>query len=283
MAKKPARCEWTTLRQALAAFARNATGHQGQGHIRPLHWYVASRLVIEGGFLPEDVTPRPPLVARRQGHRIRLAFDVDRAGSGERVVLGGLKTKNVDVTVCKDGVGPVVAVSIKGTLQAFRNLTNRMEEAVGDCTNLHIAYPALVYGYLVVLRGNREHDDLPKNDCAILQGGQVVDSIRRYHDVLVRLAGRDDIRAEPSKYEAVALSLVLPEEPAVGTLFDGFPPPASVLSVTRFFETLYEQYDRRFVFAAPALEASTRRVEWSDDSPILSRDDVAEFCPRVCR
>jgi hypothetical protein len=31
-----------------------------------------------------------------------------------------------------------------------------MEEAVGDCTNLHITYPALVYAYLTVLRANQE-------------------------------------------------------------------------------------------------------------------------------
>ena len=44
-------------------------------------------------------------------------------------MLGGLKTKDVDVVVSKPGIGPCVAVSIKGTLNAFRNLTNRMEEA----------------------------------------------------------------------------------------------------------------------------------------------------------
>ena len=79
------------------------------------------------------------------------------AGSrGERTILGGLKTKDVDVVVAKHGIGPVMAVSMKGTLNAFRNLTNRMEEAVGDCTNLHISYPALVYGFLQVMRANRE-------------------------------------------------------------------------------------------------------------------------------
>ena len=55
----------------------------------------------------------------------------------------------------KEGIGPVLAVSCKGAIGAFRNLTNRMEEAVGDCTNLHIAYPPLVCGYLFVMRANR--------------------------------------------------------------------------------------------------------------------------------
>ena len=34
-------------------------------------------------------------------------------------------------------------------------MTNRMEETIGECTNLHITYPALVLGYLVLLRANR--------------------------------------------------------------------------------------------------------------------------------
>ncbi len=49
MAREPAVCEWVTLEQALKAFVLNVSGHQSSGHIKPLHWYVASRLVIEGG------------------------------------------------------------------------------------------------------------------------------------------------------------------------------------------------------------------------------------------
>ncbi len=58
-----------------------------------------------------------------------LVHDPESAAGGELTVLGGLKTKDVDVVVSKPGIGPCVAVSIKGTLNAFRNLTNRMEEA----------------------------------------------------------------------------------------------------------------------------------------------------------
>jgi hypothetical protein len=130
--------------------------HQSSAHIKPLHWYVASRLVIEGGFRPDEIRPRPPFEVKREGKRWVLHHSELRGGGQERTVLGGLKTKNIDVVVTKDGIGPVIAVSMKGTLGAFRNLTNRMEEAVGDCTNLHIAYPALVYGFLEVLRANHE-------------------------------------------------------------------------------------------------------------------------------
>ncbi len=269
------------MHEALTAFAVDTSRHQTQEHIKPLHWYVACRLVTEGGFHPDDITPRPPISATKRGGRWLLDFARDAGAAGERPILGGLKTKNVDVTVCKDGIGPVVAVSVKGTLGALRNFTNPMEEAVGDCTNLHISYPALVYGYLVVIRANRQGPDTPSNDVAIKADGTIVDSIRRYHDVLVRLAGRNDVRAEASKYESVALALVNPEEPGFGEVLPSFPEPDSPLKLRSFFATLYEQYDRRFVYAAPALESRTRRHEWASNSPILDREDLDEFFPRV--
>jgi len=144
------------LRSALSIFVLSETGHQGQDHIRPLHWYSACRLVVEGGLHPDEVTPRPPFeVEQFRGRKNVLVYNSSSAGGGEQTVLGGLKTKNVDVVVSKQGIGPCIAVSHKGVLGAFRNLTNRMEEAVGDCTNIHITYPALVYGFLVAIRANR--------------------------------------------------------------------------------------------------------------------------------
>jgi hypothetical protein len=156
MPSKP--CEWTTQKQAFAAFAGFAEKTQSAGHIKPLHWYVACRLVLEGGFDPDHIKPRPPFLIQRTkkfGLPV-LQFDASEARGGEAVILGGLKTKNVDVVVNRPGVGPVLAVSCKGTTGAFRNLTNRMEELIGDCTNLHISYPALVLGYLHLLRANRK-------------------------------------------------------------------------------------------------------------------------------
>lgn len=273
-------CQWVTLREALSVFAAPDTIHQSAAHIRPLHWYVSCRLVLEGGLMPEDITPRPPFVARRRSGVWHLLYDEQEGRSGERNVLGGLKTKQVDVTVCKDGIGPVIAVSMKGTLRALRNLTNRMEEAVGDCTNLHIAYPALVYGFLQVVRANRESLDTSPNDVAICADGTVSESIARYHEVLERLAGRDDVRDVATKYEAVALALVIPDEPQVGMMFEGFPVDASPLKLSGFFARLYQQYDQRFVFAAPALEAQTRRVEWRLSSEIAEDPRLDDFEPR---
>lgn len=275
------KCDWPTLRDALTAFVLNASGHQSQGHIRPLHHYVACRLVVEGGFAPDDITPRPPFVVSTHNGRLILRHDPTAGGSGERTVLGGLKTKAVDVVVTKPGIGPVLAVSMKGTLGAFRNLTNRMEEAIGDCTNLHIAYPALVYGFFQVLRATRAKAGVEANDACILEDGTVSDMIRRYHDVLARLAGRDDLRDDSTKYEAVSLSLVDPDEPNLGAIRPDFPSADSQLAISGFFDKLYRAYDLRFVYAAPKLEPVTARSVWDASSPALADSRSKDYVPRV--
>jgi len=281
MPRGPAKCQWVDLKSAVGTFASTTSGQQAADHIRPLHWYVSCRLVIEGGFHPNEITPRPPFVVRRKGRRVLLEHDPASAGGGERTVLGGLKTKVVDVVVAKNGIGPVVAVSVKGTLKAFRNLTNRMEEAVGDCTNLHIAYPALVYGFLQVLKAIREAPGVDPNDVAMRASGDVSDLISRYHDVLSRLAGRDDVRNDLTKYEAVALALASPERSSLGEIVPTFPPPDSPLLIQGFFGKLYTQYDQRFIFAAPGLEPTTRRLEWDSDSPVLGDARISGYEPRV--
>jgi hypothetical protein len=281
MPRTPPICQWISLKQALTAFAENVSGHQGSGHIKPLHWYVVCRLVVEGGFDPDDITPRPPFVVNYRGRKRLLEHMPEKGASGERTILGGLKTKDVDVVVTKNGIGPVIAVSMKGTLNAFRNLTNRMEEAVGDCTNLHISYPALVYGFLQVLRANREAAGVLPNDVAICQDGNVSDAISRYHDVMARLAGRDDVRSETTKYETVALTLVNPDQPNVGEIVKTFPPERSPLLLGDFFGNLYRHYDLRFVYAAPRLEPITRRLAWDDESPALHEERLLDYGPRT--
>lgn len=280
-------CRWVNLGEALHHFATYPGNTQGQQHIKPLHWYVACRLVVEGGFHPDDITPRPPFVARQQGGRWLLMFDPSVAGGGERTILGGLKTKNVDVVVTKEGLGPVLATSLKGMTGAFRNLTNRMEETIGECTNLHITYPALVFGYLMVLRANREVEalveDLPTedtsparalkdNDFAIRRGGSTVESIIRFHAALREITGRQGIRDELSRYESVALALVEAGGPQAGDRVADFPAPGDRVHLDRFFETLYLRYEERFVFGAPELKAVTRRLVWAPESPAFAAD-----------
>jgi hypothetical protein len=289
-------CRWTTQVEALRAFASFTGKTQSASHIKPLHWYVANRLVVEGGLNPEDITPRPPFrVEKRSGQPPKLHLEPRSAGGGERTILGGLKTKNVDVVVTKEGIGPVLAVSCKGVTGAFRNLTNRMEETIGECTNLHITYPALVLGYLVLLRANRHvdalleqaavaegdpHKQLSANDIAIAQGGEPVASIMRFHNALRELVGRKGIRNDVSRYEAIGFGLVEMEASAIGSLLAEYPEEHSVLRIERFFETLYLRYDERFVTSAPDLAGITRRLAWASDSPAFN-EITPDYEPRI--
>ena len=299
MGKKPYPPRLTDIATALKAFAFPARGVESSDHIRQLHWYTACRLVIEGGFRPESVLPRPPFVAKKVGKRYMLLHEPAEAKAGERTILGGLKTKSIDVTVSLPGVGPVVAVSLKGSHNAFRNLTNRMEEAAGDCTNLHMSYPGLVYGFWHVLRANEEDDPEPvahfklqesrylAADYAILANGSLAEGVARYAHALERLSDREDLRDHPSKYEACSLTLVgCRGGPPSCAVHNIFPAPGSILDYNRMFERLYRIYDDRFVFQAPALKKITRRLHWDSESPILQHTILSggafdEMRPRV--
>lgn len=228
-----------------------------------------------------------------------LHHDPEAARPGERTILGGLKTKKLDVTITIPTIGPVLAVSLKGTHNAFRNLTNRMEEAAGDCTNLHMAYPALVYGFWHVFRANEADDVSPIahfglkdgrygiHDLALLGGGVPTEAVQRYHHALERLSDRDDLRDHPSRYEACGLTLVKCRGgPTRCGVFADYPVPGSILDYNRMFQRLYGIYDHRFVYNAPALRSRTARQVWDRESPLLSdvisRDQsFAEMEPRV--
>ena len=58
-------CTWISRQDALRHFATFSGKTQSQQHIKPLHWYVACRLVLEGGFKPDEITPRPPFEIRK--------------------------------------------------------------------------------------------------------------------------------------------------------------------------------------------------------------------------
>jgi hypothetical protein len=286
-AKEKQICRWVDQRTALRHFATYNGPTQSQQHIKPLHWYVACRLVLEGGFHPDDITPHPPFsVVHKKGENL-LLFDPAKATGGERTILGGLKTKNVDVVVTKNGLGPVMAVSCKGAIGAMRNLTNRMEEAIGDCTNLHITYPAMVCGYLFVMRAHHESHlaaggaeggssqrgrELQANDIVLQQDGSPVLSVRRFHSALRELTGRNGIRNDVSRNEAVSFALVETAGEEAGRIIGDFPPVDSRLRAERFFETLYRHYDERYVYSAPDLNNITRRLAWSPESPVFGPD-----------
>ena len=77
-------CQWVNLRQALHHFATYTGPTQSQQHIKPLHWYVACRLVLEGGFHPDNITPRPPfaVVTRRGENALQFAPNWRLVASG---------------------------------------------------------------------------------------------------------------------------------------------------------------------------------------------------------
>jgi hypothetical protein len=224
-----------------------------------------------------------------------LEHDPNLGGYREQVVLGGLKTKQVDIVVTKPGIGPVIAISTKGTLNAFRNLTNRLEEAGGDCTNLHLTYPTLVYAYWGLIRGNCAGkigprtptqlgvigDEYRKADVAINKDGNPSTQVKRYHDALLGLAEREGIRNDVSKYEAVALTIVSVESSSFGQVFREYPPPDSPLHWNKLMESIYRNYDLRFVYQAPDLLRITGRHGWDDDSPALKDSRASEYQPRL--
>ncbi len=257
------------LTEALAAFASFADKTQSLGHIRPIHQHIAMRLVLEGGFLPNEILPHPPLRASSERSQWLLEYAPGEENASEQTVLGGLKSKKIDVVVSKAGVGPVVAISVKGTTGAFRNLTNRMEEAIGDSTNVHLMYPGLVYGFFQVIRANRRGETgVEANDVAVDLSGQAVESIRRYHDALAELSGRRFVRDDLTRYERVAFALVEPGTPVLGAVLRNFPVPESPLRIEGFFKDLLERYDLRFPYVGASVP-NLKRVVWSKQSPIL--------------
>ena len=252
---------------ALRHFAEFEGRTQSQLHIRPLHEYVTCRLVLEGGFHPSELNPRPPLRVERADNGWNLNYDPEATTVTEATILGGLKTKNVDIVAIKDGIGPVLAVSCKGMTGAVRNLTNRLEETIGECTNIHIAYPTLVFGYFFLIRANRDGEQVARTDVVIDSRGISVEGVVRFHQALSAMTGRLGVRNDASRYEAISMALVEVSPTNAGKLTPNFPPDDSAVHFDRFFRTMYRRYDERYVVSAPLLAERTRRLEWSPDSP----------------
>jgi hypothetical protein len=272
-------CSWRNRSDALGEFAAFVGKTQSGRHIKPLHWYVACRLVLEGGFNPQEITPRPPFVLTKKGQQLLVRYEPDVANGREECVLGGLKTKNVDVVISKPGIGPVLAISCKGMTGALRNLTNRLEETVGESANLHITYPSLVLGYIFIVRANRSeaqeasdvssdsNGGLKQNDIAIGDDDAPVASLVRFNYALNEMTGRLGVRDDLSRYESVALGVI----DRNGELLN-YPSSDSKIHFDRFFSHLYLRYEERFILSAPALRARTERLFWSPASPAFQEN-----------
>ena len=150
---------------------------------------------------------------------------------------------------------------------AVRNLTNRLEETIGECTNIHIAYPTLVFGYFFLIRANRDGEQVARTDVVIDSRGIPVEGVVRFHQALSAMTGRLGVRDDASRYEAISMALVEVSPTNAGKLTLDFPPDDSAVHFDRFFRTMYRRYDERYVVSAPLLAERTRRLEWSPDSP----------------
>ncbi len=233
---------------------------QSQGHIRPMHSYCAGRLVLEGGFPPEWVVPRQAFSSKKSTNLVyELVPELRTPKVSERRVLGGIKYKDVDVTVLVPGLGPALGISGKSTGNAFRNLTNRMEEALGECTNIHLMYPGFVFGFLHLIRFSKESEVGNIQDASFDERDEPLPAIRRYYEVLLALAGRNTITDPGMRYEAVGL-LIYRCTPSGPKIWTAFPPKASPVHFSNFFQRLYDLYDIRFGYPDPG--GPNVRKEW---------------------
>ncbi len=284
---------YINLDEAMKACVEGTT--QSQAHIKPLHRHFAMRLVIEGGFLPNEITPCPPFAYEKRKKENVLLWSEERGSKSERTVIGGVKTKQIDVVVTKPSLGPVLAISFKATQNAFRNLTNRMEEAVGDCTNIHLRYPSLVYGFYHAIVANRSYQMglhrfvRSKNDVSISDDGVLVSQILRYMRAIEALSDRSSQWADPSGYEAIAVHLVESDPSRVGQSLQWHPESENKLNREHFLEKLLLIYDFRYPFMAESMP-ETRRVEWSPQSPLFKHiqdntarqlNDALGYSPRL--
>ncbi|MGB8888335.1 MAG: hypothetical protein WCC87_16520 [Candidatus Korobacteraceae bacterium] len=243
-----------TLENALVPLCGSLKTQSGQ-HIKRLHAHVANRLVVEGGLVPEWLHPRPPMKSSRSS----LMYSKESENPSEQSVLGGMKYKNVDVTAVIPGIGPALGVSAKSTGNAFRNLTNRMEEAPGDCANIHMMYPGFVFGFLHFIRFAKTTEVASPNDASFDFHDRPLDSITRYHNALSALTGRTTIMDPPMRYEAIALVIYRCVDNKA-EVWPGYPSPDSPIHYSKFFQRLYDMYDLRYGY--PDSSGRNHRKAW---------------------
>lgn len=242
-------------------------GTQSGKHIKSVHAYCGARLVLEGGILPEWISPRPPLLSNRISNAAYgLRYSAAAESEAERRVLGGIKYKSVDVTAVVDGLGPAIGISAKSTGNAFRNLTNRMEEALGECTNVHLMYPGFVFGFLHLIRFSKSSEVGNPQDASFAEDDEPLALMKRYHEVLVALSGRHAITDSGMRYESVGL-LVYQCRGQQAAIWPSYPPPDSPVHFSRFFKRFYDLYDLRFGYPDP--DGPNIRKEWQPQGPSI--------------
>ncbi len=266
-----------TLELALAALCGTLKTQSGQ-HIKPVHAHCSSRLIVEGGFSPEWLRPCPPLsTGKTSRNKCELIYAKDAENPSEQSVLGAMKYKNVDITVVVPGIGPALGISAKSTGNAFRNLTNRMEEAPGDCANIHMMYPGFVFGFLHLIRFAKTSDVKHSNDASFDHQDNPLESIVRYHNALSALTGRTTITDSPMRYESVGL-LVYRCLGGKTEVWPHYPSPESPIHYSRFFQKLYDIYDLRYAY--PDSSGRNHRKSWLVPPGLLPEQfDMTTGCP----
>ena len=249
-----------TLQEAAKALCGSAKTQSGQ-HIKPFHLHCSNRLVIEGGLRPEWLHPSPPLASKAgPNNAYRLSYSKTSENPSEQSVLGGMKYKNVDVAAVIPGIGPALGISAKSTGNAFRNLTNRMEEAPGDCANIHMMYPGFVFGFVHLIKFAKTNEvDGPAN-ASFDEKGHPLDSLVRYHNALSALSGRTTITDPPMRYESIAVVVYR----CVGDnveIWRNYPSAQSPLHYSKFFQRLYDVYDLRYAY--PDSSGRNHRKVWA--------------------
>ena len=256
-----------TLEQAIGALCGEAKIQSGQ-HIKLVHAHCSNRLVVEGGFPPEWLHRRPALKCKAgPDNSYGLAYSAESEDRAEQSVLGGMKYKILDVTAFPPGIGPALGISVKSTGNAFRNLTNRMEEAPGDCVSIHMMYPGFVFGFLHLIKFGRVEDGLNGNDASFDARDRPLDSIVRYHNALCALNGRSTISDPPMRYESIGILVYRYFEGKV-EIWPNYPAADSPVHYSKFFQRLYDAYDLRYAY--PDARGQNHRKSWAVGSGILA-------------
>jgi hypothetical protein len=248
-----------TLTAGLQELCGTAKTQSGE-HIKAIHQHCADRLALEGGFRPEWLHPTPPLKSTPKTNReYRLSVSQGSLVDSEQTVFGGIKGKNIDVTVDVPGLGPSLGISAKSTGNAFRNLTNRMEEALGDCANIHMMYPGFVFGFLHFIKFAKV-GEVPAADASFGVDDKPLQKIIRYHSVLTSLSGRTSITDPPMRYESVGLVVYKCDVDHV-QIWPHYPPADSPVYYLSFFQRLYDMYDLRYAY--PDESGKNYRKTWA--------------------
>ncbi len=242
--------------QELCGTAKTQSG----GHIKAIHQHCSDRLVLEGGFRPEWLRPTPPLASNHKTNReYRLSLSPKSQSESEQTVFGGIKGKNIDVTVDVPGLGPALGISAKSTGNAFRNLTNRMEEALGDCANIHMMYPGFVFGFLHFIKFAKI-GEVDAQDASFDIEEKPLQKLVRYHSVLTSLSGRTSITDPPMRYESVGLVVYKCTADRV-QIWPHYPPTESPVHYLNFYQRLYDMYDLRYAY--PDESGKNHRKAWA--------------------